>query len=70
VRKAVIQLENGQTFTIDTKNQKDKNVYVQQVLLNGKPLEQPVLHHSAITGGGTLLFVMGPKPMKKLFAGK
>ncbi|RAJ75141.1 putative alpha-1,2-mannosidase [Chitinophaga dinghuensis] len=62
VDKATLQLENGKTFVVDVKNQSDKNVYVQQVLLNGKPWKQLTISHSDIMNGGTITFVMGAKP--------
>ncbi|WP_127126300.1 GH92 family glycosyl hydrolase [Pseudoflavitalea rhizosphaerae] len=62
---ASIQLENGKTFTIEVKNNSDKNVYVQQLTLNGKPLNRLFLKHEEILDGGVLGFVMGPKPAKK-----
>jgi putative alpha-1,2-mannosidase len=64
INKAVIKLENGNTFTIEANNQSDKNVYVQKVLLNGKQLEQPVIGHEDIMKGGTLVFFMSDKPKK------
>jgi predicted alpha-1,2-mannosidase len=64
INKAVIQLENGNTFTVETNNQSDKNVYVQKVLLNGKQLIQPVISHEDIMNGGTLTFFMTDKPKK------
>lgn len=64
INKAVIKLENGNTFTIEAKNQSDKNVYVQKVLLNGKQLEQPVIGHEDIMKGGSLVFFMSDKPKK------
>jgi predicted alpha-1,2-mannosidase len=64
INKAVIQLENGNSFTIEANNQSDKNVYVQKVLLNGKQLDQPVISHEEIMKGGTLTFFMSDKPKK------
>ena len=64
INKAVIQLENGNTFIVEANNQSDKNVYVQKVLLNGKQLEQPVISHEDIMKGGTLTFFMTDKPKK------
>lgn len=63
---ASIQLENGKTFTIEVKGNSDKNVYVQKLLLNGKPLNRLFLKHEDILNGGTLSFTMGPKPAKGL----
>jgi predicted alpha-1,2-mannosidase len=62
---AIIQLENGKTFTIEAQNQSDKNVYVQKLLLNGQPLNRLYITHSEILNGGKLIFVMSDKPKKK-----
>jgi predicted alpha-1,2-mannosidase len=62
---ATLQLENGKTFTIDAKDQSDKNVYVQKVVLNGRTLTTPFISHEDILNGGQLTFYMGSKPAKK-----
>ncbi len=66
VKKAVISLDarkyGGRTFTVLAENNSPENVYVQSASLNGKPLAQSWLTHDQITAGGTLQFVMGPKP--------
>jgi putative alpha-1,2-mannosidase len=54
----VLRLEGGKTFTIETKNQGDDNVYVKSVLLNGKPLNRLYLTHADIMNGGKILFEM------------
>lgn len=64
VKSAVLTLENGKTFTIETLNQGDRNVYVTKVLLNGKPLEGQVIRHADIMNGGKLTFYMSAKPKK------
>ena len=64
INKAVLQLENKNTFTVEAINQSDKNVYVQKVVLNGKQLEQPAITHEDIMKGGTLTFYMTNKPKK------
>lgn len=64
VKNASLTLENGKKFTIEAINQSDKNVYVQKVLLNGKPLNKLFITHGDITGGGKLTFYMGAKPKK------
>lgn len=66
VKTAELHLENGKTFSIEAKNQNDKNIYVQKMELNGKPLNQFTLKHQDIMNGGKLVFVMGSKPNKKL----
>ncbi|WP_266206063.1 GH92 family glycosyl hydrolase [Pontibacter kalidii] len=65
VKEASINLENGKTFTIRTKNQSDRNVYVQRMELNGKPLNRSFLTHSELANGGELTFYMGAKPNRK-----
>jgi len=64
VQSAIIRLENGNRFTIEAKNQGDKNVYVQKIELNGKTLDRFYLTHEEITTGGKLVFYMGTKPKK------
>ena len=61
VGHAVINLENGKTFTIIVKNQSDKNVYVQKILLNGKPLNGYFISQADIMNGGEMTFVMSSK---------
>ncbi len=58
VKKATINLENGKTFSIEVKNQSDKNVYVKKMELNGTPLEGYHLKHEDLIRGGTLTFYM------------
>ena len=61
-RKATLHLENGRTLRITARNNSDRNIYVQSVRLNGKPLGNNWFRHSDIKDGGTLEFVMGPEP--------
>ncbi|WP_231425271.1 GH92 family glycosyl hydrolase [Pedobacter sp. Leaf250] len=64
VNNAVINLENGKTFTVEAIKQSDKNVYVQKVLLNGKEITNHQINHADITNGGKLTFYMSAKPKK------
>ncbi|PVY40243.1 GH92 family glycosyl hydrolase [Pontibacter virosus] len=68
IKSATINLENGKTFTIDVKSQSDKNVYVQKMELNGKPVNRTYLTHDEIMNGGKIIFYMGSKPNKKFFS--
>jgi predicted alpha-1,2-mannosidase len=61
---AKITLPNGKTFEVKAKGVNDKNRYVKQVLLNGKPYSKMYITHSEILDGGTLEFVMASKPNK------
>jgi predicted alpha-1,2-mannosidase len=64
VKNARLHLKNGKVFTIDCKNQSDKNVYVQKMYLNGRPLKRLFISHNEIMEGGILQFQMGPSPAK------
>lgn len=64
IQSAQLQLENGKTFSIETVGQSDKNVYVKNVELNGKPLNSRFLTHDAIMNGGKLVFYMSSKATK------
>ncbi|MGV8096601.1 MAG: GH92 family glycosyl hydrolase [Mangrovibacterium sp.] len=63
--KAVIDLGNGKTFTVEAKDNSTANKYIQSATLNGKPISRTWLLHKEITEGGTLIFQMGPEPSKK-----
>lgn len=60
-----VNMENGKTLTINAKNFAPKNKYVQSVSLNGVPVKNAYITQSQIMSGGTLEFVLGPKPNKK-----
>ncbi|KQN34932.1 sugar hydrolase [Pedobacter sp. Leaf41] len=64
VNNAVINLENGKTFTVEAIKQSDKNVYVQKVMLNGTEITNHQIKHTDITNGGKLTFYMSAKPKK------
>jgi predicted alpha-1,2-mannosidase len=64
---AVVHLENGSSFSIKTKNQSDKNRYIQKISLNGLPLKSPFLNYTDISNGGELFIELGPKPNKNCF---
>ncbi len=55
--KVTLRLDNGKTFSIQTKNRKDKNAPIKEVRLNGQPVTDFQLAHSAILQGGTLELV-------------
>lgn len=59
---ASLQLENGKVFRIRADHLSDDNLYIQQVLLNGKVLTRSYLLHREIMAGGELVFQMGKTP--------
>ena len=66
VVNATLNLENGKTFKVSTKNQSDKNVYVSQVILNGQVLNRRSITHDEIMKGGEIQFIMSAKPNSKV----
>ncbi len=58
ITKAILRLENGKTFEINVKNQSEKNMYVDKIILNGKPLLKLSISHGEIIGGGKMTFFM------------
>jgi putative alpha-1,2-mannosidase len=65
IDKAEIKLSQNRKFIIQAKNNSKSNMYIQQVLLNGKLYPKTYIDHSTILKGGTLEFVMGAAPNKK-----
>jgi len=64
VKNAKLKLANGKVFEVSTKNQSEKNVYVQSVLLNGQKLDRTYITHDEIVNGGKLEFVLSSKAKK------
>ena len=60
--RAQVQLGARQLIVI-AENQAPENCYVQSVLLNNELLDRTYLNHDEIANGGTLKFVLGPKPV-------
>ena len=61
INNAIIHLENGKTFSIETVNQSNENVFVKKVILNGKTLTTPFINFADVVGGGKIIFYMSPK---------
>jgi len=68
VHKASIELSDNKKFEVEVKNQSEQNIFIQSITYNEKPLNEPVLNHNQIIKGGKLVFTMGNKPNKTLFA--
>jgi predicted alpha-1,2-mannosidase len=60
--RAVLHLAGGKSFVVNAAHASESNIYIQSARLNGKPLTVPVISYRDIVAGGTLEFVMGPKP--------
>mgnify|MGYP000845342669 FL=1 len=64
VNSASINLENGKSFKITAENLSDKNIYIKELLLNGKKINRTFITHDEIIKGGQLKFVMQSEPNK------
>jgi predicted alpha-1,2-mannosidase len=64
IKTASIKLENGKTLTIEAKDQSDKNIYVDKVVINGQTLKRNYITHAEIMNGGRIVFYMDDKPSK------
>jgi putative alpha-1,2-mannosidase len=65
LKKAIIRLTNGKSFTILAKNLSDQNIYIRSVRLNGKQYQKSYLRHEDMVNGGELVFEMGSAPNKE-----
>ncbi len=66
--KASVNVGNGKRFDVIAKNNSPKNIYIQSVMLNGKPYENAWISYQDIMKGGTLTFTMGDQPNKSFGA--
>jgi len=66
--KASVHLPEGKTFEVVAQNNSKENVYIQSVLLNGKPYNNSYILYDDIVKGGNLTFVMGNTPNKEFGA--
>lgn len=62
--RVVVNLADNKSFTIVSKNNSEKNKYIQSVTLNGKSLDIPFFSHQDIVSGGRLEIVMTDQPTK------
>ncbi|MCF3108116.1 GH92 family glycosyl hydrolase [Niabella sp. CC-SYL272] len=62
--QSVIQLPGNKIFSIIAKNNTPFNIYIQKVLLNGKPYNKCYIDYRDIIKGGRLELVMGSKPQQ------
>lgn len=66
--KITIQLNRdyyqGKEIVIETKNNSEQNLYIQQAFLNGKPIEVPFIQFNNLIRGGKLTLIMRNTPNK------
>ena len=57
--KATVNLQNGKTFTVLSRNYSPENIYVKSIELNGEKYDKNTLTYNDIMNGGELIFTMG-----------
>jgi len=62
IKETTLQMEDGKSFKIATKNLSDKNKYIKSALLNGKLYNQAWILHEDLVKGGELILEMDSKP--------
>ncbi|MBE6771659.1 MAG: glycoside hydrolase family 92 protein [Ruminococcaceae bacterium] len=62
IDSAEIALSNGKILKITANNQSEKNIYVNNITLNGEKLDGCYITHSQLMNGGELVFTMGKTP--------
>ena len=62
--KAIIQLENGNKFTIATENNAAGHYYIQSTRLNGDEYPHSYIRYDDIQNGGEFIFNLDDKPNK------
>ncbi|MDR3046552.1 MAG: GH92 family glycosyl hydrolase [Bacteroidales bacterium] len=62
--RVIIHLENGKDFTVECKNQSDKNIYIKSANLNGRSYNKSFINYDDIKNGGTLKLLMSSTPNK------
>ncbi len=64
-QKVTLQLENGNTLTINAPENGRETRYVQGLRLNGEAYDKNYLDHATLLEGATLDFDMGPEPNRQ-----
>jgi putative alpha-1,2-mannosidase len=65
VDQSIMFLPGGKSFRVLATNNSDKNIYIQNATLNGKPYSKNYITHQDIMNGGVLELTMGNKAGKK-----
>ncbi len=58
VKSAILHFENGKQLRIECMNQSARNIHIQKIIWNGKPLTGSTLSHAELMEGGVLQYFM------------
>jgi predicted alpha-1,2-mannosidase len=62
--KATLNFENGKKLVIKATDNSEENVYVRDLIFNGRKISDNFFRHSDLLKGGTIIFRMSPVPDK------
>lgn len=63
-KNVVLHLENGNTLTINARNNSPQNRYIDQMTVNGQPYGKNYLDHQTLLQGGVINYSMSATPNK------
>lgn len=61
-RKVSIMMENGEKLKLSAPNNKDENIFVNEITLHNQTYEKNYFHHKLLQQGGRIQFNMSAKP--------
>jgi putative alpha-1,2-mannosidase len=64
VKSAILGFYNDDGLEIITENQSEKNIYIQQVMIDGSTYSKNYIDHATLMNSDIITFVMGPEPQK------
>ena len=64
-RKVTVTFEDGRKMVIEAPENSNENIYVEDILLNGKRVDVNYITHSQLQAGGKLEFRMSSSPDKE-----
>lgn len=59
---ATLDVGDGRRLQIKARDNSAKNIYIQQILLDGEPYNKSYIGFDRLRRGGTIEFIMGPEP--------
>jgi predicted alpha-1,2-mannosidase len=62
--KVKLNFENGKRLVLSAPKNSKENIYIKDIILNGKKIRNNYIRQSDLYKGGTLIYRMGPEPEK------
>ena len=62
--RITVTMEDGKKLVLDAPGNTDENIYVNEIILNGKKYEKNYIKHSDLQKGGKIIYKMNNTPNK------